>query len=641
MAPRTYNPCSYLPRRLQVVASLTTVTLVCILFLGSTSSAHADPYLRQVPFGPQIQSGAKQVVDRLPPLPTQLPHVNAPHWLNPFRAPAHTPPPEQANSSSGGARWYSDFKWRNPFSSSVTLDEERAVLPPVHLRPPVYTYFDPAGRRKDDKSRQAEHDLLQIWRRAWWAHGFRPVILGKPEAMNNPLYHAVRGLQLTPDLELELMRWLAWGNMGTGILSNWLALPMAPYDDPLLAFMRRGDYPDLTRYHGLGNALFVGSKDGVQKALKAAVASPDIQSVKSIAEAVPADTIVSDSAPSAIAFYSTDAIKEKYPAIKLKLDEPETIGDGLAMLPDLINSHLHMTWQNIFSKGIAVLKPEPQHTTSLIQPAIEIARNLSQCPETPIPASCPPNRPKCKPCVASAPMAINTPPLFRNTSTLFTIATVPHPYTLNAVKYSREDMPVKFIRRETIRDAWILAVTKELLGTGLSSFARITTVKDAIASDQTSHRSLWLTAEQPPSVTNEKDLEELDWHFGFRLPREAMDNGHSETPVPGPERRPPPPKPEWGDGKVKSAEELNKEKAILEKAKEFVEKSGRKSSGQTQEPITKTREMIQAWHLADTETWKFVRAWNARRAVERRQWEEEEEAFQGKGMFERWVDMVV
>lgn len=637
MAPRL-NPCTYLPRRLQIVGSLTAFVLLCIVLLGSSEPGDADPYLNQLPFGLQLQSGAHQVVDSLPRLPKELPRVNTPHWLNPFRGPAHTPPPEQSNSSSGEARWYSDFKWRNPFSSSVTLDEERAVLPPLKERPPVYTYFDISAHKKDERSRSAEQELLQIWRRAWWAQGFRPVVLGKPEAMNNPLYRAVQGLELEPELDMEMMRWLAWGNMGTGILCNWLAVPMASRDDLLLSFLRRGEYPSLTRYDGLENGLFIGSKEDIERALKTAISSPAIKRVKSMAEAVPAGTIASDSEHSGIAFYSTTTIKQKYATIKQKLDNPASVGDGLAMLPALINSHLHMTWQENFRSGIAVLKPIPEHMTSLIEPAIDIARNLSQCPDTPIPTSCPPNRPRCQPCVSSHPMLISTPPLFRNTSTLFTIGTVPHPYTMTSLKHTRSELDTRFVRRETSRDPWILAATKEFLGTGLSSFNRLVYLKDAVASDFGASRSLWLTAERPPAIgSSEKDLEELDWIFGFKLPRTAMPSGKSETPVPGPERRPPPPKQEFGDGPVPTVQELAKEKDLLEKAKMFIQRAGR---GRGDAAFTRTRDMVEAWNLADTEAWKFVRAWNARRRLERRKWEDEEEAFLGKGVFDRWIDKI-
>lgn len=617
-----------MPRRLQIVVSLTAILILCIVFLGNTSTDDYDPYLQKVPYGPKLEEsvhhvveGAQHVVDHIP---------------NPLRTPAHKPPPEQANSSSGEAKWYSDWKWRNPFSSDVVYDEERAVLPPLRHRPPVYTYFDPAVRRKDEKSRKAERELLQIWRRAWWAQGFKPIVLSKSEAMYNPMYRRVQGLAFNKGFEHELMRWLAWSNMGTGILCNFMAVPMAPYNDPTLAFLRRGEYPELMRYDELGSGLFVGSKEHIDAAVKEAIESPAIKRVKYLDEALASDVIKTDSKSNGIAFYSDSVIKARYPEIKEKLDDLETVGDGLAMLPPLINSHLHSTWQSLFPKGIAVLKPLPEHTTALIEPAIDLARNLSQCSFTPLPSSCPPNRPKCKPCVSNN-VPIFTFKVFRNESSLFTIGTVPHPLTMTSLVKQKDDIDVTFIRRDTDRDVWIRAATKELLGNGISSFDRLPSIKDAVASEYGRSRSLWLIAEQPLQGDNEKDREELNWHFGFKLPYDPLPDGKSETPVPGPERRPPPPKPEYGDGPIPSEAALERDNDLFEKAKKALklgEKGGNKLAVQV-------KEVVEAWNLADTEAWKFIRAYNARRRVERRKWDDDEASFQGgKGVFDRWMDKI-
>ncbi|CAK4032019.1 hypothetical protein DOTSEDRAFT_68808 [Lecanosticta acicola] len=625
MPPRI-NPCSYLPRRLQIVASLTLFVLFCIIFLGTSNTDDFDPMLVRVPYGPTLQEGVHHAV-------SEAQHVV--DHINPFGTPAHSPPPEQANSSSGEASWYSDWKWKNPFSSSVVLDEERAVLPPLQNRPPIYAYYDLSAQRKDEKSRKAESDLLHIWRRAWWAQGFKPVVLSKSEAMNNPLYRMVQKMELDRGIENELMRWLAWGNMGTGILSNFLALPMAPYDDPMLSFLRRGEYPALTRYEGLGNGLFIGAKEHVEAAVKEAVNSPALHRVKLIEEALPAGMMQSDAKHEAIAYYSDAVIKAKYAPIKEKLEDLTTVGDGLAMLPDLINSHLHQTWQNTFTKGVAVLKPMPEHTSAIVEPALAIARNLTECAISPMPASCPPNRPSCKPCVSTS-MKMSVPKVFRNDSALFTIGTMPHPYTIQSVVKSTDHLDLKFIRRETQRDIWIQAATNELIGTGQSSFARLPALKDAVASEYGSSRSLWLTAEWPYSPESPKDLEELDWIFGFQLPREAMPSGESETPVPGPERRPKPAKPEYGEGPVPTDSQLQKEESLLEKAKMFIQSAGKRGM----KAAVDTKEQIEAWNLADTEAWKFIRAYNARRRIERRQWEEEEAVYLGKGVLNRWIDKI-
>ncbi|KAI7561105.1 hypothetical protein KC343_g9102 [Hortaea werneckii] len=240
-------------------------------------------------------------------------------------------------------------------------------------------------------------------------------------------------------------------------------------------------------------------------------------------------------------------------------------------------------------------------------------------------------------------------------------------------------MDTRFVRRETKRDPWILAATKELLGTGRSSFARLVRVKEAIASDNGSHRSLWLTAENPPTTNPSSAAsssssssgetpalaeEDLDFHFGFQIPRDPMPDGKSETPVPGPERRPPPPKPEWGDGRELSAEELHHEHWLLSQARSSLSRSEqgkngkgiaglgiaavRGGVGRKKEEVLQAkqvRDVVEAWNLADTETWKFVRAFEARRRVERGRWEEEEQGFLGgadggRGRLGRWLDRV-
>lgn len=76
--------------------------------------------------------------------------------------------------------------------------------------------------------------------------------------------------------------------------------------------------------------------------------------------------------------------------------------------------------------------------------------------------------------------------------------------------------------------------------------------------------------------------------------------------------------------------------------------SSRKRSGKGQGvdgAVTedRIREAVEAWHLADTEAWRFVRAWGARGRLERRRWEDEERRFAGGGEergegWGRWFD---
>jgi hypothetical protein len=230
--------------------------------------------------------------------------------------------------------------------------------------------------------------------------------------------------------------------------------------------------------------------------------------------------------------------------------------------------------------------------------------------------------------MASHPLKITTPDVYRNTSDLYTIGTVPHPFTTALMSSLKDESEINitWIRREAKRDPWLTTITAELLGTGMSGAPRVVKFKDAVASQYGTAHSLWITAE--------KDMpEDLDWYFGFTIPRNATSKGESETPVPGPERRPKP-KLEPQNGKVATEEQIEREKELLERAVEF---------GKARTPEEeKVRKAIEAWSLADTEAWRFARAFLERNRVERLKWEEEERKYAGgkagaeRGKSEGW-----
>lgn len=588
-------PFQTLPRRFIILFGGIGLFCIGIFLLGPPSSVTVAS-----------AAGIKDSI-RHPKLPS------VPPKFNPFSPSAHKPP-EQANSTGrGDSKWLSDWKWHNPFSSAITLDENRAVLPPLNKRYPVYTFYDDSIK-KEEAVKKAENELLLIWRRSWWAQGFKPIVLSRAEAMRNPLYEPIQKMGLKADLEADLAKWLAWGTMGTGILANWLAVPMAPYQDELLSHLRRGEYPmGIARFAPLRNGLFFGEGAAVAAALKKVTGKKpeELKDASSILDILEdgSDFTVEAKADS-IAYYNRKTVANSYKVVSDKIGAKND-AEGLRMLGLLINAHLHITWQNTFSDGVAVLKPLPQHTTALVEPAVEIARNLTQCPTSPIPISCPPNRPKCAPCLTSQPKEIQMLAHYRNITTIYTVGTVPHPYTFTSLHYRKEALTTRFLRREAERDMWLATSTKELLGTGVAATSRVVRFKESVAGIHGASHSLWLTAERETHT-------DLDWIFGFRLPREADDKGTSETPVPGPERRPPPPK-----SKVPppTETELVEEKALLSKARQAIRSEARE--------MVKVREMVEAWNLADTEAWKFARAFSARRRVEREVWEQEERKYAG------------
>ena len=598
-----------------------------------------------------LLSGAlREKIPALPegaPLPVRftgkVPTFKVPDFHFSFRQASHKPP-EQRNSTSGESSWYNDWKWLNPFSSSVTLDENRSVLPPLGERPPIYTYYDPKATA-DKEQKEIDNVLLLTWRRAWWAQGFRPVVLGQAEATNNPLYQSLQGKGLPQALEFEFLRWMAWSHMGGGMLVSWHCFPMGSYGDELLSHLRRGQYPMLTRFEGFGAGFFAGGKPQIDQAIKDALGNLKLNSFKHVSEAVPSESFNVEQ-PTSIAFYESSTVTAKYPALAQKLVEDPV--KGRLALNDLIIAHLHTIWQNSFSGGIAVLKPLPAHMSAVVAPALDLASMLAQCPATMVQSSCPPNAPKCFPCVASR-MQISTPPTFRNVSNLYTIGTVPHPYTYVTLANQTDSISVRHIRRYTARDPYLMIVTRDILGDGRGGPSRLIGLKNAVASDYAVGRSLWMNVEslptslnkppagpklsnappEPPKITLPGEwLEDLDWHFGFPIPRQTIPHGESLPPVPGPERWPKSPaglpaerKKSW-DPDPPTDKQMSMEVELLGKAREVLKSKDRR--------IARIKEVAEAWNLADTEAWKFVRAYRARSAVERQKWTEEEKGFAGQ-----------
>ena len=620
------------PRRFTTLIFVVAVSLTALFIFSSSTRQIASQAVEAVP---------QALPENYRP---KLPTFEVPDFRISWHKSAHKPP-EQKNSTREGTSWYSDWRWLNPFSSSVTLDEDRAVLPPLPERPPVYTYYETPSK-KNEETAKIDRALLLTWRRAWWAKGFRPVVLSEAEAMNNPLYLGLHAKGMPKVLEFEFMRWLAWGHMGTGLLSSWHCVPMAAYNDLLLSHLRRGQFEHLTRFEGIGAGLFAGEKTQVNDALKEALDDARLSTHKTMIEAINSERFKVEQ-PSCLAHYDSQTVKSKYPALAKVLETDSA--KGRRALNTLIEAHLHTTWQTTFSSGVAVLNPLPAHSTSLVKPALDLASLLAECPESMLQSSCPPNRPKCNPCVGTK-MRVTTQQAFRNISTIFHVSVVPHPYTKITLSNETSEITVAHIRRKTERDEWVTAVTRNLLGDGRGGPSRVVSLKDVVASPYGTSRSIWFATEQfpqsfnppPPPVkapTNEAHPEQkkidpfpeewlagLDWQFGFHIPRTGVSHGESMTPVPGPERYHGPPgapdeKKKSSDPRPRTEKEILIEVELLRKARDSM-----KSKDQA---IVKMREVAEAWNLADTEAWKFVRAYRARSDLERESFEKEESKYAG------------
>jgi hypothetical protein len=272
----------------------------------------------------------------------------------------------------------------------------------------------------------------------------------------------------------------------------------------------------------------------------------------------------------------------------------------------------------------------------MVDPAFQLAQSLTHCAESPMQSSCPPNQPKCNQCVASQ-LSVTTPPRYQNVSDLYSIGTVPHPYTMATLNTMRDRIDIPWIRRESERDPWLTALTKDISGPAIPSAPRVLKFKEAVAGPFASAHSLWLAAEEPLPV-------DIDWHFGFEIPRQALSDGKSETPVPGPERRPQP-QHDPLDGPVARPEELAREPSLLRRAEGVVLGTGKDKKARKDKHAQRMRDALEAWCQGDAEVWRFARGFLARDRLERILWEEEEAKYaegvgSERGRRSPWTDWI-
>lgn len=415
-------------------------------------------------------------------------------------------------------------------------------------------------------------------------------MIGRAEAAKHALYPRITRLNLDAKLEMEAVRWMAWGFIGGGILSHWLAMPMTDYEDSVLAFLRRGRYEPLISFKDIKHGLVCGDHARVNAAVQEFLEVAGTDEGTSFMQSLSANSWQYVDAENAIAYYDEETVANTYGRVAKVLFEDRAA--GLLMLQKLINAHLHITWQRSFPKGIAVLQPHSDTTTALGSFSIRLARDLAACPSSPMPSICPLNMPDCKPCTGTvSDLSLSTPDTFQNDSKTFFIGTVPHPYTFTAMLHSKETLDVPFLRRDTMRDQWLNATTTAILGSKIGGPSRLVLFKDAVASPFAMTHSLWVTAERTEAI-------QRDWLFGFELPRATS----GRVPL--------------GNDAI-STSQLAKQRMLLEMARETM-------GSKAQESLVRS---VEAWNLADTEAWRFVQAFGVRRRTERETWEAEESKY--------------
>ncbi len=131
--------------------------------------------------------------------------------------------------------------------------------------------------------------------------------------MNNPLYREMQGAEMNPTLKKDIMGWLAWDNMGGGLFADYRLLPMGSRQEDLLSFLRRGEFPELTRWEDLGGALFAGPQPKIVKVIAEALQNRQKKSAKDLISAVSSDNFRVDPSHEALAYYDRKTIEKGLP----------------------------------------------------------------------------------------------------------------------------------------------------------------------------------------------------------------------------------------------------------------------------------------------------------------------------------------
>lgn len=571
-------------RRLTII--LVAVSIFAFFLISSLTAA--------VPSSPSLSGSGERTLTQ--------PRVSASdNTQKPVKA-AVKPLPRQSDDTYGASTWFADPNGLSEaFSVEVTRDNQRALLPTLQERQPIYCYYDPLDKTTAGEN-NTDTELLLIWRRAWWARGFKPLILGPEEAKSNPLYSELATLDLSADLRRDFLRWLAWDTTNGGLLSQYVLFPMGK-DVAFLPSLRQGDFQSLTTAADLPSALFWGTKDQIHAGLRAALDSNALQSAETVAEAAGLDAVVSQVVPPVLAYYNATIIAKKYPKI---VSEKNRDRYGL-LRNQLINSHLQATWLNTYALGIEIVKPFPEHMTGMLLNATDLANALVTCPPTPLAGSCPPNISKCGPCGASTPPVIRTPKTYTNDTGVFTIGMVPHPWTRTVLGNMKDGFNATWIREESERDAWLNTITKGYIGSGVSRYYQLLRFKKALMGESVETGAIWFTAEDGFPT-------ELDWRFGFSIPKALIDDGRSESPVPSAHIHDKD-RPDLAYGPHATDEDAERELLLLGRARQVLALPRSTTE-------TRRRASLEAWNMADTEAWKFARAAHDRRTLERKRWEE-------------------
>lgn len=308
-----------------------------------------------------------------------------------------------------------DAEWRfvkNTERRFKASDQENQyVFPSAPVRPKIYTYTelsfqqsvsDPEATEQKLKF-NLENEILETWKRAFYAMGFDPVVLQLSDALKHPKFSTYIEVS---DKEKKFKRmkhakWFALASIGSGAFSDYRVIPVTrTFNTTTFNILRHTHIPKSFKFIDSDSIpIAITSASTTEKIIQLILESEDSDD-KSLQSRIAGEfQLYPGGNQNDIAYYSDKNIK----AINLgKLDKKNI--DPIYTLT-LMNTHLHQIFIHSNSEGINYFDPynidiskknkksyrhpffnkfSPKIKTSNFQylesPAINLASRLAQCP---------------------------------------------------------------------------------------------------------------------------------------------------------------------------------------------------------------------------------------------------------------------
>jgi hypothetical protein len=475
-------------------------------------------------------------------------------------------------------------QWR---TSGAVLAGSKPMIPETPPRCKIYTYFD-----GDVESPININDIgmLHVWKRAWYAFGFDPIVLDKSDAERHPRFKEFQAITSQESYKQANRKWFAWLVNGAGILSHYKVLPMVSKgeEQDTLDFLSACKFGYPTKYR-LTDMDFVHGDANEAAGIINSIIRGDSQKL---------NDIFYMEEENALAYYSAWHLAQ---VTGSEIPERD--------IPILMNTHLHHSFLSRYEQGISIVDPFPEEADVFMAPAFRLAKRLATCPENPYSDTCPPTQTYLEIsqllkqdkipmqtaarfvcaniCSADSPLkeasiqTISSLPKVGSGS--FTVVAMPHPLTMVSIMQNDPKVTALHSRKNLKRNPYLRQLTSTYIpNESIGSQYRLLLAKDAIYQlPRISDISWFIWEDQADQMEPQDEL--VEWDVGFGMTKSSS----------------------LKMALLAAPDEVSVA-TVLNSARDRV-------LGRTPDA---DKVAIEAWNMVDTEIWNFLRLWIKKRTNE-------------------------